>query len=134
MAASNNISITCVPSDVGSVFPGKSRAPDALQAAGIVEKLRALGFKVKVHNALPDGPVGWVESNSEPNGARNETAAIAVCQAVKNTIATGLAAATTSNAALPFQLILGGECLICPAIMSALTDHLPSKRIGLLYV
>lgn len=133
MATSNNISIITVPSDVGSVFPGKSRAPDALLATGLLERLRTVGFKVDVHNTLPDGPVGWAESKSEPNGARNEAAAVAVCQAVKSTIATALAAAP-SNFPPPFQFILGGECLICPAIMSALTHHLPSKRIGLLYV
>lgn len=134
MATSNGISITSVPSDVGSVFSGKYRAPDALQAAGLVEKLKTLGFKVDVRNALPDGPVVWAESDPEPNGGRNEAAAVAVCQAVKSTMATALAAAGLSDQPPPFQIILGGECMICPAIMSALTHHLPSTRVGLLYM
>jgi arginase len=133
MEAINNISLIKVASDVGSVFPGKSRAPDALIAAGLVDKLSKLGFKVNIHNALPNGPVGWAESESEPNGARNEAAALSVCQAVKGTIASALAV-TPSDTLPAFQIILGGECLIAPAIMSALTHHMPSKRIGLLYV
>jgi arginase len=133
MEATNNISLISVPTDMGSVFPGKSRAPDALLEVGLVDKLRALGYQVNTHNALPDGPVGWAESEPEPNGARNEAAAVAVCQAVKSTIASALASAP-HDAPQPFQLVLGGECLICPAIMSALTHHMPSKRVGLLYV
>ncbi|PVH73442.1 Arginase/deacetylase [Cadophora sp. DSE1049] len=133
MVSSNKINIITAPADVGSVFPGKSRAPAALQSAGLVNKLTNLGYDVSIYDALPDGPAGWSESDIEPNGARNEVAAVAVCHAVKNTIAFALTN-SASDEEIPFQLILGGECLICPAILSALTHHMPTKRIGLLYV
>jgi len=133
MASSNKISIITAPADVGSVFPGKSRAPAALQSVGLVNKLTTLGYEVSIHDALPDGPAGWSESEIGLNGARNEAAAVAVCHAVKDTITTALANSSPEEQ-IPFQLILGGECLICPAILSALTHHMPTKRIGLLYV
>lgn len=129
-----SISLINVPADVGSVFAGKSRAPDAFHAVGLVEKLKDLGYKVNIHNALPDGPVGWAESEAEPNGARNEAAAVGVCKAVKSTVTTALTTNTLSDGPPPFQLILGGECLMVPAIMSALTYYFSSKRVGLLYV
>ena len=133
MATSKRISIITAPADVGSVFPGKSRAPAALQSVGLVNKLTTLGYEVSILDAIPDGPAGWSESKIGPNGARNEAAAVAVCHAVKDTIASALANSSLEEQ-IPFQLILGGECLICPAILSALTHHLPTKRIGLLYV
>ncbi|KAH7417819.1 hypothetical protein BKA64DRAFT_180104 [Cadophora sp. MPI-SDFR-AT-0126] len=133
MASSNKISIITARADVGSVFSGKSGAPDALQSVGLVNKLTTLGYSVSIHDALPDGPAGWIESDIGPNGARNGAAAVAVCHAVKNTIVSALTA-SPSDEKIPLQIILGGECLICPAILSALTHHMPTKRIGLLYV
>ncbi len=73
-------------------------------------------------------------SEAKPNGARNEVSAVGVCKAVKKTVTSALTTNTISDSTPPFLLILGGECLMVPAIMSALAHHMPSKRVGLLYV
>ena len=133
MVSTDQITVVEVPSDVGSVFAGKSRAPTAIKSAGLVSKLDRVGYTVDERNALPDGNIGWRLSSLGPNGVRSEEAAVAACHAVKQTIATSLHT-QNSQSASPFQLILGGECLICPAVLSAFTHHSPSKRFGLLYI
>ena len=102
-----------MPSDVGSVFPGKSGAPATLKSAGLVSQLENAGYVVNLRNALPDGNIGWTESSLGPNGARNEAAAVAVavCHSVKQTIINSLND-QNSEFAFPFQLALGGECLL----------------------
>jgi arginase len=133
MAAPDQITIVEVPSDVGSVFAGKSRAPAAIKSTGLVSKLEEVGYTVNQLNALPDGNIEWRQSSLGPNGVRSEEAAVAACHSVKQTIATSLRTQKPESA-FPFQLILGGECLICPAVMSAFSHHSPSKRFGLLYI
>ncbi len=138
MTTLNYINIITAGADVGSVFAGKSAAPDAILSVGLVEQLTTAGFTVSVHNALPDGPARWTASAIGPNGVRNEEAAVEVCKAVKSTVTAVLEAGTGAKTEppppQPFTLILGGECLITPAILSALTHHSPGTRIGLLYI
>jgi len=133
MTPPNRINLITASADVGSVFPGKSRAPSALQSIGLINKLTTLGYEISIHDALPNEPVNWTESHIGPNAAYNEAVVVAVCQAVKSNVTSALACSLV-NTHVPFHLILGGECLICPVIMSALTHHMPMKRIGLLYV
>ncbi|KAH7309321.1 hypothetical protein BKA65DRAFT_171319 [Rhexocercosporidium sp. MPI-PUGE-AT-0058] len=133
MTPPNRINLITASADVGSVFPGKSRAPSALQSIGLINKLTTLGYEISIHDALPNEPVNWTESHIGPNAAYNEAVVVAVCQAVKSNVTSALAC-SPANTHVPFHLILGSECLICPAIMSALTHHMPMKRIGLLYV
>jgi arginase family enzyme len=130
--ASKVINVVNVPSDIGSIYAGKSRAPAALQSKGLQEKLRAAGYQVKEFSAFSDAPAGWTASTREPNGARNEARTVESCEQVSNTISTAL-----DNQEPPaFQLILAGECLYCPAILSAYWRHLngTSKRVGIIYV
>ncbi|KAI9674835.1 MAG: hypothetical protein M1822_009031 [Bathelium mastoideum] len=130
--ASKVINIINVPSDIGSIYAGKSRAPAAFQTKGLQQKLRAAGYQVTESNALSDASAGWVTSSREPNGARNEVRTVRACTQVSETIASAL-----DNQKPPiFQLILSGECLYCPAILSAYWRHLDgtSKRVGLIYV
>jgi arginase family enzyme len=134
--AANTINIINVASDLGSVYAGKSRAPEAFNTAGLHEKLEARGFKVTLTTALPKGSAGWISSTREPNGARSEAITIAACKQVQQTLSTDLATTDPSKHTPTFQLILAGECLYCPAIMSAYWHHFreTSKRIGIIYV
>ena len=68
MVATNQITVIEVPSDVGSVFSGKSRAAVALKSVGLVSNLEDSGCFVNIRNALPDGDIGWMESTLELNG------------------------------------------------------------------
>jgi arginase len=130
--ASHRINVVNVPSDIGSIYAGKSRAPAAFRSAGLQTKLRAAGHQMNEFDAFSFASAGWAASNREPNGARNEVRTVAACQQVFDTIT-----ATLDNQPKPpFNLILGGECLYCPAILSAYWRHLEGtqRRVGIIYV
>jgi arginase len=134
--AANTINIISVASDIGSVYAGKSRAPHAFKEAKLQAKLRTAGFHVTESPALSTGVGNWVASTREPHGARNEDPTINACTQVHQAVATALSSADGNQAALPFQLILSGECLYCPAIMSAYWNRLAdtNQKVGILYV
>ncbi|EXJ61532.1 hypothetical protein A1O7_01960 [Cladophialophora yegresii CBS 114405] len=134
---SRSINIINVPSDVGSVYAGKSRAPAAFQAAGLQDKLAASGWQTTVSTALPQGPAGWASSTRQPNGARNEAITVKACKKVRDAVGNALAASEGGrDRPPPFQLILSGECLYCPAILSAYWEYLKGTRdrIGIVYM
>ena len=134
--ASNSINIINVSSDLGSIYAGKSRAPTDFKTAGLQEKLGAAGWQVTESTAFPEGSGVWESSTREPHGARNEAAVFEACHQVRKAVAVALAKIPRTNQSLPFQLILSGECLYCPAILSAYWQHLEGtdKRIGIIYV
>lgn len=129
--SSKVITVVNVASDVGSIYAGKSRAPDAIRSAGLQEKLKAAGYQVNELSAF-SSPAGWMTSSREPNGARNEARSVEACNQVSNAVTKALNGQQTPN----FQLILAGECMYCPAILSAYWRHLEgtSKRVGIIYV
>jgi arginase len=133
---SNTINIINVTSDLGSIYAGKSRAPTTFKTAGLQEKLGAAGWQVTESTALPEGSGVWESSSREPHGARNEAAVVEACHQVRKSVAVALAKIPKANQTLPFQLILSGECLYCPAILSAYWQYLEGtdKRIGIIYV
>jgi arginase len=132
------IALLLVPSDVGSVYPGKSRAPAALKTAGLVEKLEEKCYMVldyhafsATKNSLANSE--WKASSTRPNGARHEKAAVAVYHGVKDSIAiildgrepaeNGNEREPTAKIVEPFVFVLGGECLIVPSILSAMAAN-----------
>lgn len=136
MAASRSVSVTYVPADCGSVIPGKSKAPSAFQDVGLAEKLREAGApSVSEHHPL-DSPATYKASTFSPGGVRNENTNIEVCQSVYHAITRNLS--TSHSAQPPFQLIVGGECGMSPAILSAFWHHAgsqsPPLRVGLVYI
>ncbi|ETI27094.1 hypothetical protein G647_09776 [Cladophialophora carrionii CBS 160.54] len=134
---SRSINIINVPSDVGSVYSGKSRAPGAFKTAGLQDKLAAAGWQTTVSTALPQGPAGWTSSTRQPNGARNEAETVKACNKVREAVGNALAADEGGNGRPPpFQLILSGECLYCPAILSAYWERFKgtTNRIGIVYM
>ena len=137
MAASRSVSITYVPADCGSLLPGKSKAPKAFQDVGIARKLGDAGVpSVSEYHAL-DSPAQYSAATFSPAGVRNEDLNVSVCQRVYRSITKSL---TTSSTTLPppFQLVLGGECGMLPAILSAFwqnaTSRSPPLRVGLIYI
>jgi arginase family enzyme len=103
---------------------------------GIVGKLRDAGIpSVREHHPL-DAPATYTVATFIPGSVRNEDINISVCQRVSRAIAQNLNASSSQTA--PFQLVLGGECCMLPAILSAFWQHggspSPPLRIGLLYI
>ena len=132
MAASRSVDITYVPADCGSVIPGKSKAPKAFQEVGIASKLHNAGLaSVSEHLAL-SSPAKYTPATFTPGGVRNEDLNISVCEQVQLSVSQNLS--ITSSAEPPFQLILGGECCMLPAILAALWKQLHPLRIGLVYI
>ncbi|KAG8166818.1 hypothetical protein KVR01_002507 [Diaporthe batatas] len=138
MASSrSSISITYVPADCGSVFPGKSKAPQAFRDVGIVQKLRDAGIpSISEKHALGEDIASYKPTTFAPGHVRNEDLNISVCERVHQAIVQNLSA--PSPAKPPFQLVLGGECAMSPAIMSAFWQHAalqsPPARVGLVYI
>lgn len=134
---SRTINIINVASDVGSVYAGKSRAPAAFKSAGLQESLQNTGWRITESTAISQGPAGWTSSTRQPNGARNEKDTIEACDQVREAVDNALAVDGVPHGQLPpFQLILTGECLYCPAILSAYWQYLKGtdKRIGIVYM
>lgn len=130
MKMQNSIDIISVSSDIGSIYAGKSRAPEAIRSAGLHTKLQAAGYHVNEYAALAE-PAIWTSSMREPNGARNEAATVAACTKVSAAITEVL----SENRTPSFHLLLSGECLYTPAILSAYWHHLhrTTHKVGIIY-
>ncbi|KAK7403421.1 hypothetical protein QQX98_010834 [Neonectria punicea] len=135
MADTGSVAITYVPADCGSIIPGKSKAPEAFQNVGIANKLRHAGLSsVSEYHAL-DSPERYATTDFVPGSVRNEDLNISVCQRVYRTINHSL---PTTSTRPPLQLVLGGECCMLPAILSAFWQwadkQSPPMRVGLIYI
>jgi arginase len=127
--ASRSISITYVPADCGSMIPGKSKAPEAFRDVGIAARLAEAGVpSVAEHHAL-EVPAAYAPVAQPPGGVRNEALNVAVCDRVHDALGRNL-----DGAEPDFQLILGGECCMSPAIVAAFWEHAgsisPERRVG----
>ncbi|KAK5166523.1 uncharacterized protein LTR77_008066 [Saxophila tyrrhenica] len=132
MSTTHQLTVTNIPSDIGSLLKGKSLAPEAFRKAKLIPKVEAAGYNVTEQNALPSGPATWsFNPSTAPNGVRNEAANVEVNHQVKRTILDGL---SNQYSDPPFQLVIGGECNNLPAVLSALWQGLAPARIGLIYV
>ncbi|OBS25795.1 hypothetical protein FPOA_06331 [Fusarium poae] len=150
MAASPQVSILYVPADCGSIAPGKFKAPKAFQEVGIASKLGKAGVPSVMEMVALDSPVTCEASTHCPERIRNEEMNIAVCISVECFVSVDLQRSGTPqhlveqwslhpSSLLPwFQLIIGGECCMLPAILSAHWKHAgvqsPEKRVGLIYI
>lgn len=131
MASSDRLTILNVPSDIGSMIKGKSLAPEAFRTVELASKLRKVGYEVTEVDALSKPRVWSSSASFEPNGVRNEAENVQVCHEVKDVVAKVLREDDGG-----FLLVIGGECNIAPAIMSAYWHHFSPqrKRVGLIYI
>ncbi|CAG9948469.1 unnamed protein product [Clonostachys rosea f. rosea IK726] len=136
MTTSRSVAITYVAADCGSVIPGKSKAPQAFQDAGIAKKLRDAGMPIVSELDALDSPARYSVKPFSKGSVRNEELNISVCQSVRRVVSHNITASSSDQS--PFQLILGGECCMCPAILSSFWEHAasqsPPKRVGLIYI
>ena len=127
------IRVIPIPTEAGTHFPGQSKAPEALiKTGGLVDKLESFGYNVSIYDRL-QSDVGFARAapwspSPKINGVRNEVNSLAVM----NRITAYLPYAMGSDA---FAMILGGDCSITPAVLSAQNSVLASgKKFGLLYI
>jgi len=111
-----------VPSSAGAHHAGQELAPDALRAAGLLDRLGAAGVSMQDAGNLP-GAV-FAADRGEP-GARSLGAVVRVAREVAVAVADVVAAGR-----LP--LVVGGDCTIT---LGAVTGFKPHDRdLGLIYV
>ena len=111
-----------VPSSAGAHHAGQDLAPDALRAAGLLDRLRAAGVPIEDTGNLP-GAV-FAADRGEP-GARNLGAVVRVAREVANAVAE-----VASSGRLP--LVVGGDCTITLGAVAGFKRG--DLDVGLVYV
>ncbi len=117
------IEIIGIPTSAASYAPGQEKAPAALRVAGLVEVLRAAGYKVVDRN--DDPPVWrWCPDHADLR-AQNLAPTVEYVGHTRQRVAWALA-----DGNLP--LVLGGNCTIELGVVAAHLDA--GRRIGLVYL
>ena len=110
------------PSAAGAHSPGVEKAPSALRAAGLVERLRSEGIALDDRGDLSLVPL--VIDRQHPRGhnlPRVEAAARTLADATEEVVRAG-----------ELPLIIGGDCTL---LIGALAGHLrAADRLGLVYL
>ena len=110
-----------VPSSAGAHYAGQERAPAALRAAGLLDRLRAAGVDITDAGDLPVTP--FAVDRDHPR-ARNLAAVARVARQVADAVASQLAAGL-----LP--LVVGGDCTITLGVIAGFRRRYPD--VGLIY-
>jgi arginase len=116
------IAIIGVPTSAAALAPGHERAPAALRAAGIVERLRAAGFDV---TDMGDCKTQLSQPDPEHPRARNIPPLVAALNELRPHVEVAV-----KSGALP--LILGGDCSIVLATVAGARRYY--RHVGLIYV
>ena len=117
----NRIALIGAPSSAAAFGPGSEKAPAALRAAGLVEKLHAIGYEL---TDLGDCPAHVFADDQEHKRARNIPAIVAALNELKPRAE--LAAKTGG-----LTLVLGGDCVLSIALLAGARRYF--KQIGLLW-
>ena len=102
-----------VPSSAAAHGPGQEKAPAALRRAGLVERLTAAGVRLADYGDLP--PARW---RPDPDQRRPHNLRAVV--GVLGEASRGVGAVLADGRA---PLVLGGECTVTIAVMSAFRDR-----------
>ncbi len=122
MDGSNEWVLIGVPTSAGAHHAGQDRAPAALRAAGLIERLQAAGVRVTDAGDLP-GSVFAVDH--EHPTARNLAAVVTVARTVADAVAREVAAGRR-------PLVVGGDCTITLGAVAGFRRVHPN--VGLAYV
>ena len=118
----NKIALLGAPTSAAALAPGHERAPAALRAAGLVDRLRAVGYEV---NDFGDDPPQLYQPDEESPRARNLARVVAALEALKPRVELAV-----KSGALP--LILGGDCTIALATVAGLRRYFRNVSIAYL--
>jgi arginase len=124
------VAVIGVPTSAGAFAPGQEQAPEALRAAGLIERLAAAGVEVDDRG---DREVWRWRPDRESPRAQNVEAIVAI---VQETAARVAVAASGGE----LTLVLGGDCTVgigtvIGQVDAALTGGAPAdaEAVGLLY-
>jgi arginase len=111
-----------VPTSAGAHHAGQDRAPGALRAAGLLDKLRSAGVAITDAGDLPASP--FAVDHEHPR-ARSLGTVVKVASQVADAVAGQLAAGAR-------PLVIGGDCTITLGVIAGFRRQHPDT--GLVYV
>lgn len=118
----NKIAILGAPTSAAAMSTGHEGAPAALRAAGLIDRLTAIGYSV---TDLGDDPPQLYQPDEESPRARNIPRVIAALEALKPRVEQAVKSGT-----LP--VILGGDCSVVLATIAGIRRYY--RHVGLVYM
>jgi arginase len=118
----NKIALLGSPTSAAAMSPGHEGAPAALRAAGLMDRLRSIGYDVA---DIGDDPPQPYKPDEESPRARNLPGVLAALNALKPRVEQAV-----KSGALP--LILGGDCSVALATIAGVRRYF--RHVGLIYM
>jgi len=118
----NKIALLGAPTSAAALSAGHEKAPTALRTAGLVDRLRSIGYEVA---DLGDDPPQLFQPDEESPRARNLPRVLAAIEALKPRVEQAV-----KSAALP--LILAGDCSIALATVAGVRRYF--RNVGMIFV
>ena len=118
----NKIALLGAPTSAAAMSAGHEGAPTALRAAGLVERLKTIGYAVA---DLGDDPVQLYKPDEESPRARNLTRVLASLESLKPRVEQAV-----KSAALP--LILAGDCTVALATVAGARRYF--RKVSMIYM
>lgn len=118
----NKIALLGAPTSAAAMSLGHEGAPTALRAAGLLDRLRAIGYEVVDHG---DDPLQLFQPDEESPRARNLPRVIAGLEALKPRVE-----AAVKSLALP--LIVSGDCSVALATVAGARRYF--RNVSMIYM
>ncbi len=116
------IALLGAPTSAAALVPGHEASPSALRSAGLIDRLKALGYEIL---DLGDDPVLISRPDPENPRTRNLPAVVKSLETLKPKVEQAV-----KSGALP--LILGGDCSIALATVAGVRRYM--RNVGIIYV
>lgn len=142
MSPTEPITAISCSTGVGATFHGLSRGADALISAGILDKLKSLGYSVASRKPFDPIEGTILTGNNQDvisvNGVKDEDLAVEINRKIKREVLDSLSTSTSASESdpetqPPLHLILGGVCHMVPAVASAFMEALPTRKLGIIW-
>src|ERR1700683_2752373 len=118
----NKIALLGAPTSAAAMSAGLEGAPAALRAAGLVDRLKTIGYAVA---DLGDDPVQLYKPDEESPRARNVTRVLASLESLKPRVEQAV-----KSTALP--LILAGDCTVALATVAGARRYF--RKVSMIYM
>jgi arginase len=118
----NKIALLGAPTSAAALSLGHENAPAALRTAGLVDRLRTIGYEVA---DLGDDPPQLYQPDEDSPRARNLPRVLAAIEALKPRVEQAV-----KSAALP--LILGGDCSVALATVAGVRRYF--RNVGMIFM
>jgi arginase len=118
----NKIALLGAPTSAAALSAGHEKAPAALRTAGLVDRLRSIGYEV---TDLGDDAPQLFQPDEESPRARNLPRVLAAIEALKPRVEQAV-----KSAALP--LILAGDCSVALATVAGVRRYF--RNVGMIFM